>query len=88
MTRLVTLFTKRYCGLCEEAKHVLSTIQKEVASTELLFTLKEVDIDEPDQTQWLRKYMYDIPVIHVNDEPVMKHGIDPVVFKQILERFK
>lgn len=66
----LVLYTKKYCGLCEEAKAQILTLQKTVP-----FSFEQVDIEAAGNTEWLRKYMYDIPVIHINGVPLMKHGV-------------
>lgn len=37
---------------------------------------EEVNIDEPENKEWFTRYCYDIPVIHLNGQLLMKHRID------------
>ncbi|TPX30716.1 hypothetical protein SeMB42_g07873 [Synchytrium endobioticum] len=68
---VVTLFTKAgQCSLCDEAKHALLRLRKQVD-----FELKEVDILERENAEFRRLYQYDIPVIHVNGKPAQKHRV-------------
>ncbi|KAJ3287184.1 hypothetical protein HK104_008723 [Borealophlyctis nickersoniae] len=76
---LLTLFTKRYCGLCEEAKEAVDRVRTKVA-----FDVTEVDIEQPQHKQWFRKYMFDVPVIHVNEEFAMQHRIDERLLEKIV----
>lgn len=78
---LVTVFTKKYCGLCE---HVLAELE-ELKETRDDFTLLSRDIEERENREWKIKYHLDIPVIHINNEPVMKHGIDADLFVKLLD---
>ncbi|KAJ3033581.1 hypothetical protein HK097_004794 [Rhizophlyctis rosea] len=69
--RILTLFTRKYCGICEDAKDQILAIQQKIP-----FTFNEVDIDQPQHRQYLRKYNFDIPVIHWNDSLLMMHRIE------------
>ncbi|KAJ3271162.1 hypothetical protein HDV01_007020 [Terramyces sp. JEL0728] len=69
MNRIV-LFSKKYCGLCEEALFQLRQIQQAHP-----FELKIVDIEKRENKQYY-KYQYDIPVIHLNDKKIMQHRVD------------
>ena len=42
----------------------------------LKFIYEEVYIDDPENTEWYKKYCYDIPVVHINGEFFVKHKID------------
>ncbi|TPX70693.1 hypothetical protein SpCBS45565_g01580 [Spizellomyces sp. 'palustris'] len=64
----LTLFTKQYCGLCESAKETILRVQQKVP-----FVLTEVDIEQPANKEWLRKYMFDVPVLHAGDKLVGMH---------------
>lgn len=39
------------------------------------FSYEEVYIDIPENSTWHKLYRYDIPVIHINGEYVMKHRV-------------
>ena len=73
----VQLFTKKYCGICEDVLYKLKNIQKDTP-----FLLETIDIEKNN----LVKYTFDIPVIHVNGKFIMKHGLDLKSFKEALTR--
>ncbi|XP_015269011.1 PREDICTED: glutaredoxin-like protein C5orf63 homolog isoform X2 [Gekko japonicus] len=66
---VLTLFTKKPCPLCDEAKAVLEPYKHK-------FILQEVDITLPDQMAWYERYKNDIPVFHLNGHFLMKHRVD------------
>ncbi|KFA64124.1 hypothetical protein S40285_09867 [Stachybotrys chlorohalonatus IBT 40285] len=70
----ITLFTRSNCGLCSQAKGVLSDVWDRRP-----FDFKEVDLAEPSQRSWKDLYDFDIPVIHISkagdaEEEVSKAG--------------
>ena len=67
----VTLYTKRDCHLCDEAKAAIRRSGVEV-------DLQEVDIES--DAELLRRFRYDIPVIYVNGAEAFRHRVDPQVF--------
>ncbi|TPX54699.1 hypothetical protein PhCBS80983_g05827 [Powellomyces hirtus] len=77
---IFTLFSRQYCGLCEDVKETLLRVQQRTP-----FTLKEIDIDDPQQKQWLRKYMYEVPVVHRDDVLVGKHRVTEQQVEQWLK---
>jgi hypothetical protein len=78
MKRLVQLFSKQYCGLCEEVHYQLEKLQPK-----LKFDLQIVDVELKENKQFLKMYFNDIPVIHLDQKPIMKHGIDIEEFTKI-----
>ncbi|RWS30479.1 Acetyl-CoA acetyltransferase-like protein [Leptotrombidium deliense] len=75
---LLTLYTKRNCGLCEEAKQKLKPYFKYVR-------YEEVDIEAPMNKKWFGLYRYEIPVFHFNGRFLMKNkGIDVNLLKNKL----
>jgi len=66
----LTLFTARNCSLCDGMKVVLQRLRQRVP-----FELSEVDINAVGSEQWRRQYRYDIPVLHLNDQLLVKHRI-------------
>ncbi|KAL2911828.1 hypothetical protein HK105_208678 [Polyrhizophydium stewartii] len=76
--RLV-LFGRQYCGLCEHAKEVILGVRAKVP-----FEFDEVDIDKAKDRQWLRKYMFDVPVVHVNGAEVFRHRVEPAELERAL----
>ena len=66
---IVTLYTKKGCCLCDEAKAVIETAR---AKTE--FELETVDIES--DAELLKKYGEQIPVIFVNGRKAFKFRVD------------
>lgn len=56
----VKLFTKSGCGLCDEVKAILDTLQENFPHE-----LIEVDITKDDSL--FQRYRYTIPVVHIGD---------------------
>ena len=50
-------------------------------------TYKEKYIDDLANTEWFVKYRYDIPVIHLNDQFLMKHRVNEELLRKALEEF-
>ncbi|CAJ2512739.1 Uu.00g008580.m01.CDS01 [Anthostomella pinea] len=58
----ITLFTRANCGLCTEARSVLSEVWDSRP-----FQFKEVDIIKSDtMPPWRDLYEFDVPVIHIS----------------------
>ncbi|XP_026722242.1 glutaredoxin-like protein C5orf63 homolog [Athene cunicularia] len=74
---VLTLFTKKPCPLCDDAKEVLEPYKRR-------FILQEVDITLPENSAWYDKYKYDIPVFHLNGKFLMKHRVDIQKFEDQL----
>ncbi|NWU36978.1 YD286 protein, partial [Hylia prasina] len=78
---VLTLFTKKPCPLCDEAKEVLEPYKRR-------FILQEVDITLPENSPWYDKYKYDIPVFHLNGKFLMKHRVDIRKFEDRLRKLE
>ncbi|XP_054253975.1 glutaredoxin-like protein C5orf63 homolog [Indicator indicator] len=78
---VLTLFTKKPCPLCDEAKEVLEPYKRR-------FILQEVDITLPENSAWYDKYRYDIPVFHLNGKFLMKHQVDTAKFEDQLMKLE
>ncbi|XP_009996456.1 PREDICTED: glutaredoxin-like protein C5orf63 homolog [Chaetura pelagica] len=78
---VLTLFTKKPCPLCDEAKEVLEPYKRR-------FILQEVDITHPENSAWYDKYKYDIPVFHLNGKFLMKHRVDIQKFEDRLTQLE
>ncbi|KAL2130313.1 hypothetical protein VTI74DRAFT_6639 [Chaetomium olivicolor] len=57
----ITLFTRENCGLCTQARSVLSDVWDKRP-----FAFKEVDIIKPESKAWRDLYEFDVPVIHIS----------------------
>lgn len=60
----VTLFTKPGCGLCDEVKAELDSLQ-------LLFPHQLSEVDITQDSELFDKYRYTIPVVKVGDVELM-----------------
>ncbi|XP_076218307.1 glutaredoxin-like protein C5orf63 homolog isoform X2 [Aptenodytes patagonicus] len=78
---VLTLFTKKPCPLCDEAKEALEPYKRR-------FILQEVDITLPENSAWYDKYKYDIPVFHFNGKFLMKHQVDIQKFEDQLMKLE
>jgi hypothetical protein len=56
----ITLFSRDNCGLCSQAKSVLSEVWDKRP-----FAYKEVDLAKPESEPWRNLYDFDIPVVCV-----------------------
>jgi glutaredoxin len=54
----ITLFTRETCGLCAQAKGVLSNVWDQRP-----FVYKEIDVDKTEVKTWKELYDYDVPVV-------------------------
>ncbi|XP_029861223.1 glutaredoxin-like protein C5orf63 homolog isoform X1 [Aquila chrysaetos chrysaetos] len=78
---VLTLFTKKPCPLCDEAREELEPYKRR-------FILQEVDITLPENSVWYDKYKYDIPVFHLNGKFLMKHRVDIQKFEDQLMKLE
>jgi glutaredoxin len=75
--RVITLYTRPGCHLCEEARALIEPLLGEFGAT-----LREVNID--DDAVLRRTYGTDIPVIFIGAHKAAKHRVDPVKFRRQL----
>lgn len=67
----LTLFSSSTCSLCTTAKSAILNVQKKTP-----FSLTVLDIHKEECPKEFRdKYMFDIPVVHLNDKFLMQHRI-------------
>ncbi|RSL61797.1 hypothetical protein CEP53_004995 [Fusarium sp. AF-6] len=59
----ITFFTRDTCGLCTQAKSVLSDVwdKRPFAYTEV-----NIDLPKPESKKWRDLYDFDVPVIHIS----------------------
>ena len=74
----VTLYTRKGCHLCDEAKAQMAPLLREFGAR-----LREVDIDTDENLRAL--YDVDVPVIFLGDRKVAKHRLDLAQFRRQLE---
>jgi len=75
----VTLYTRKGCHLCDEAKSQMAPLLREFGAR-----LREVDIDADESLRAL--YDEDVPVIFLGERKVAKHRLDLAQFRPQLER--
>ncbi|KAK9894791.1 glutaredoxin 2 [Cystobasidium minutum MCA 4210] len=75
------------CSLCEVAKEALMELKQKRG---LQFELETLNIREkgmdPSLKKWRRLYQYDIPVLHLNGEQVMKHRVNPDKLEALIRK--
>ena len=77
--RLLTVYSKPDCHLCEEAISALRAMQPQLG-----FELVEIDISEDDRL--LRAYFDRIPVVCLDDgEELCEHFVDETLLRERLE---
>ena len=69
--RVVTLYTRPGCHLCDEAREAILALRGELAP----FELREVDIDSDDALH--ARYLERIPVVEVDGEVVCELALEP-----------
>ena len=75
--RVITLYTRPGCHLCEKAKVAMAPLLGEYGAT-----LRQVNID--DDPVLLERYGQDIPVIFMGARKVAKHRVDIEQFRRQL----
>jgi glutaredoxin len=70
----VIIYSRPGCHLCEEAKAAIAS-----AGCSEQFTLEEINIES--DSELLRKYKYDIPVITIDGVEAFIHRVDPKEFR-------
>ena len=73
MTPLVTLYTRRGCCLCDDAKRVVRNARERVK-----FQYEERDIDADPELR--RLYNEEVPVIAINGVKAFKYRVDMAEF--------
>ena len=52
------------------------------------FFYEEQNIDDTGSEEWMAKYKFDIPVVHINGKYLMKHRINECLLRKALDNFK
>ena len=76
---IVTLYGKPGCHLCDEARSVVATVQRERP-----FELHEVDITADPALN--RRYGERIPVVELDGEEVFEYLVEPEELRRMLDR--
>jgi len=74
----LTLFTKTYCPLCDEALEKLSPYMH-------LVDFNSVNIEEEGREKEFNKYRYEIPVFFLNNKFLCKNRIDLELFHRTIK---
>ncbi|ORZ02646.1 thioredoxin-like protein [Syncephalastrum racemosum] len=81
----LTLFSSSTCSLCTTAKQVIEKVQKQHP-----FQLSVLDIhkDEACPKELAEKYVFDIPVVHLNDQFLTQHRVQEDSLLAAIKRFE
>ncbi|KAH8099636.1 hypothetical protein BXZ70DRAFT_908019 [Cristinia sonorae] len=79
----VTLFSSPTCSLCDGAKAILNEARQRHT-----FDLDVINIQEPGQERWYRRYRYWIPAIHLEGKEIAKGRFDSKPVLEVLEEWK
>jgi len=71
----VTLYTRKGCHLCDDAKQVLRDAG---------LAIEEVDIDQDPELQ--TRYNEEVPVVFLNGKKAFKYRVDPQELRRRLMR--
>jgi glutaredoxin len=66
----ITVYTRRGCHLCDEAKHVIESVRRRAP-----FDYEEFDIDADPQLRQL--YNEEVPVIAIDGKKAFKYRVTP-----------
>ena len=77
--RDITLYTRKDCHLCDDAKAVISSLLPEFGAT-----LREVDID--DNPMLRERYTNDVPVIFLGSQMFAQHRLDGAHLRRRLQQ--
>lgn len=78
-TSAIVIYTRRECGLCEEAKAVVEPI-----ATRRGLSLELVDVDgDPSLAE---RYGEEVPVVFVHGRKAFKYRVEPARLEALLDR--
>ena len=75
---LVRMYSRRTCGLCDEARLVILSVRREVP-----FAFQEISIDGDDDLE--RDYGTRVPVVEVGGAEAFEYHVDPAALRRLLE---
>ncbi|HVT02688.1 MAG TPA: 4a-hydroxytetrahydrobiopterin dehydratase [Thermoanaerobaculia bacterium] len=75
----VTVFTRRNCSLCDQARTVIVQVSGDAG---IPIELSEVDVDG--DPHLVSRFGSDVPVVFVGGQYASRHRIDPEAFLQLL----
>jgi glutaredoxin len=74
----VIVYSRPGCHLCDDAKLAIET-----AGCTDRFTLEEVNIES--DSELLRKYQHDIPVVMIDGVEAFRHRVDKDQFRELVQ---
>ncbi|WP_082233419.1 glutaredoxin family protein [Halobacillus massiliensis] len=80
MTNEALLYRKNGCGLCDEVRELLEILQEEFQ-----IHVREVNIEGNRLLE--EKYLYEIPVLHLNGEELDYRSIDLFTIRERLHEY-
>jgi glutaredoxin len=77
----ITIYSRHGCHLCDDAQAVLDSMREE-----LNFEIDVINIDE--DSELVKLYSDQVPVIHIDGEHHDFYKVDPVRFRSSLEKHR
>lgn len=74
----VIVYSRPGCHLCDDAKTAIHS-----AGISERFTFEEINIES--DTDLLRKYKYDIPVVTLDGAEIFRHRVNKESFRELVE---
>ena len=75
----IVIYTRRECGLCHEAEHVITPVAKRRG-----LPVELVDVDR--DAELVKLYGEEVPVVFVNGRKAFKYRVDVKQLEALLER--
>jgi hypothetical protein len=79
--RIVRMYSRRTCGLCDKARAVILAERERAAAP---FRLEEVLIDGNDELE--REYGVRVPVVEIDGVEAFEIAVEPTRFRELLGR--
>jgi glutaredoxin len=77
--REITLYTRKGCHLCDDAKATIAPLLAEFSAT-----LREVDIDDNPLSR--ERYTNDVPVVFLGSQMLARHRLDGALLRRELQK--
>jgi glutaredoxin len=77
--REITLYTRKGCHLCDDAKATIGSLLAEFGAT-----LREVDIDDNPLSR--ERYTNDVPVVFLGSRMLARHRLDGALLRRELQK--
>ncbi|KAI9020065.1 hypothetical protein CLU79DRAFT_836420 [Phycomyces nitens] len=80
----LTLYSSSTCSLCTTARDNILRVQKKTP-----FALSVLDIHKPEcPKEMADKYIFDVPVVHMNDQFLMQHYVPEETLLEAIKKFE